>query len=122
MAINEILEKELMQGRDFSFAWRIFLDQFYASSLDEKKEIIGFAPLNLTDHRQLSYCAAGVHKLCRENGLAIPEWVTDSSLVLDDPYFPGAHTDLLKIVCLIESPPEFKMRNIFTTDNTLTRA
>jgi hypothetical protein len=53
--------------------------------------------------------------------LELPGWVSDGSLILDEPYFPGATTDLLKLVCLVESPPEFKMRNIFTTENVLSR-
>lgn len=122
MTVNGILEKELSQGRDFSFAWRIFLDIFYAAAKEQKQQLISHAPSYLSDRRQLSYCAAGIHMLCRENGLAIPEWVMDSSHILKDPYFPGASTDLLKLVCLVESPPEFKMRNIFTTENVLSRA
>lgn len=121
MTLDYILEKELGEGRDFSFAWRIFLDQFYISSNDQMLILVHSAPKCLDDHRQLAYCAAGVHKLCREYGLRLPSWVTDKSFILDEPFFPGATTDLLKLVCLIESPPEFKMRNIFTTENVLSR-
>ncbi|MCD9020246.1 hypothetical protein [Cohnella silvisoli] len=121
MTINEIFEEEFSNGRDFSFAWRIFLDLFYASTNEKRRELISPAPICLDDRRHLSYCSAGIHKLCREYGLALPEWVTDKSLILDEPYFPGVKTDLLKLVCLVESPPEFKMRNIFTTENVLTR-
>jgi len=122
MTINEVLEREFSQGRDFSFAWRVFLDSFNASTKEQKREYVRIAPTCLSDRRHLSYCAAGIHKMCRENDLEVPQWVTDRSLILDDPYFPSANTDLLKLVCLIESPPEFKMRNIFTTENALTRA
>lgn len=83
--------------------------------------LIQSAPTCLDDRRHLAYCAAGIHKLCREYGLDLPGWVMDKSLILDEPYFPGAATDLLKLVCLVESPPEFKMRNIFTTENVLSR-
>ncbi|CAM4068507.1 hypothetical protein L1N85_08545 [Paenibacillus alkaliterrae] len=121
MTIHEIFKEEFSAGRDFSFAWRIFLDRFYASTREFRVELIKFAPECLDDRRHLSYCAAGIHKLCRENGLELPEWITDKSLILDEPYFPGATTDLLQLVCLVESPPEFKMRNIFTTENVLTR-
>jgi hypothetical protein len=121
MTINEIFEEEFSKGRDFSFAWRIFLDRFYASTKEKRRELISSTPECLDDRRLLSYCAAGIHKLSREYGLALPEWVTDKSLILEEPYFPGANTDLLKLVCLVESPPEFKMRNIFTTENVLTR-
>ncbi|HUC93645.1 MAG TPA: hypothetical protein VMS09_16775 [Paenibacillus sp.] len=121
MTIDEIFQEELLRGRDFSFAWRIFLDRFYASTTEQRRELIRSAPGCLDDRRYLSYCAAGIHKLCREYGLAVPGWVADKSLILDEPYFPGAHTDLLKLVCLVESPPEFKMRNIFTTENVLAR-
>ncbi|KIL37331.1 hypothetical protein SD71_01185 [Cohnella kolymensis] len=121
MTINEIFEEEFSGGRDFSFAWRIFLDRFYASTKEQRSDLIRTAPECLDDPRHLSYCAAGIHKLCREYSLDLPEWVSDKSLILDEPYFPGASTDLLKLVCLVESPPEFKMRNIFTTDNVLTR-
>jgi hypothetical protein len=121
MNINDILKKELSEGREFSFAWRIFLDQFYISSAEQRLALIQFAPTCLKDHRHLAYSAAGVHKLCREHELSIPSWVRDGSFILDEPYFPGATTDLLRLVCLVESPPEFKMRNIFTTENVLSR-
>jgi len=121
MTLNQILEKEMSDGRDFSFAWRIFLDRFYGASASIKLFMIQDAPICLVDHRHLAYCAAGVHKLSRENGLVLPDWVSDASFILDEPYFPGANTDLLKLVCLVESPPEFKMRNIFTTENVLSR-
>lgn len=121
MTLHDILEKEFGEGRDFSFAWRIFLDQFYSSSAEQMFGLVEFSPTCLDDHRHLAYCAAGVHKLCREYRLSLPGWVTDKSLILNEPYFPGATTDLLKLVCLVESPPEFKMRNIFTTENVLSR-
>jgi hypothetical protein len=122
MTLDGILKKELGEGRNFGFAWRIFLDQFYLSSTEQRLIMINSAPEFLDDLRHLAYTAAGVHKLCREFGLSLPVWVTVKSLILDEPYFPGATTDLLKLVCLVESPPEFKMRNIFTTENVLSRA
>jgi len=121
MTLDRILDKELSEGRNFSFAWRMFLDQFYSSTNEQMSLLVQSVPKCLDDPRQLAYCAAGVHKLSREYQLDVPDWVKDKSLVLDEPYFPGATTDLLKLVCLVESPPEFKMRNIFTTENVLSR-
>ncbi|MDF2927315.1 MAG: hypothetical protein K0R57_6229 [Paenibacillaceae bacterium] len=122
MTLNNILKHSLNEGRDFSFAWRIFLDQFYIADKKQRASLIESAPSCLEDSRHLAYCAAGIHMLCRTLGQPMPTWVTNTSFILEEPYFPGATTDLLRLVCLIESPPEFKMRNIFTTENVLGRA
>lgn len=121
MTLTEILDEHRQAGRTFLFGWRIFLDTFYAADAAAKASLVSSPPQCLEDIREQAYCAAGVHKLCRENGIGVPAWVMDKKYILEDPYFPSATTDLLQLICLVESPPEFKMRNIFTTENALSR-
>ena len=122
MNMVSIINQYLSFGRDFTFAWSMFLDVFYAAD-SEKKLVMVHEPadrLNLDDCL-LAFIAASVHKLTREAGLQIPAWVFDSKYFLSDPYFVGNPPDLLRIVYLAESPAEFKMRNVFSSENCLSR-
>jgi hypothetical protein len=117
-----ILNKYLSDGRDFTFAWSMFLDAFYAAESDKKVEMVKEPAERLDlDQNTMAYIASSVHKLAREADLQIPAWVFDSKYFLRDPYFVGNPPDLLKIVYLAESPAEFKMRNVFSSANCLSR-
>jgi hypothetical protein len=71
--------------------------------------------------RILPFLAGMVEKLCNDHQLACPEWAFADCYYLDRPNsWMDAKGDL-RIILLVESPVEFKMRNIFTTSNTLVR-
>jgi hypothetical protein len=117
-----IVNKYLSDGRDFTFAWSMFLDAFYSAELDGKVEMFNEPAERLDlDQNTLAYIASSVHKLAREADLRIPAWVFDSKYFLRDPYFVGNPPDLLRLVYLAESPAEFKMRNVFSSENCLSR-
>lgn len=65
--------------------------------------------------------ASMVHKLCNDNQLAPPKWVFDPEFYLEDAYFSGSIQGKGRIRLLVESPPEFKLRNIFVSENSLMR-
>ena len=61
-----------------------------------------------------AYLAAQVEFLCRRAGLHPPRWTSDPGYVLAEPWFsiPGRHS---RAHLLLETPVEFRNRNIFTT-------
>ncbi len=61
-----------------------------------------------------AYLAAQVEFLCRRAGLRPPRWTRDPRYVLAEPWFsvPGRHS---RSHLLLETPDEFRNRNIFTT-------
>lgn len=120
-SINDIIKKEMATGKTFSFAWRIFLDCFYAADASSKLEMVTDEVNCGANEKDGAFIAAAVHKLCLEYGLKVPKWVFHPEFFLRDPYFSNNPPDVLKLIYLVESPPEFKMRNIFTSENTLSR-
>jgi hypothetical protein len=122
MNMVSIMNNYLRDGRDFTFAWSMFLDAFYAAQSDNKLEMLIEPADRLSlDENTLAFIASSVHKLSREADLEIPVWVYESKYFLKNPYFVGNPSDLLRIVYLAESPAEFKMRNVFSSENCLSR-
>lgn len=122
MNVGLMLKNEIDSGRDFTYSWGVWLDCFYRSSKDRRNEMIKTEPdLSFLDLNTRAFVAASVHKLCNDYDLPIPAWVSKTEYFLKEPYFVGNPQGLLRIVYLVESPPEFKIRKIFTSDNTLAR-
>ena len=42
--------------------------------------------------------------------------------VLEDPYFAKGAIGMLKVALLIESPSEFRLRNVYFSENCMSRA
>lgn len=100
-----------------------FLDEFYRSSPEKRQRMVEQEP----DHHNhlpvplLPFLAGMVHKLCNDYGLDCPDWVHNDKYFLPEPHFAFNAKGNLRIILLVESPVEFKIRNIFTTANTLNR-
>ena len=122
MTMSDIINQHLVQGRDFTFAWAMFLDAFFAAGEHNKYEMTRYEPVELPlTLEMMAFLASSVHKLTREARIIVPNWVFQEKFVLKRPFFVGNPSDKLRLVYLVESPPEFKMRNIFTSENTLSR-
>ena len=122
MTMSSIINHHLLEGRDFTFAWAIFLNAFFAADNHDKHEMTRYEPVELPLTPEMSaFVASSVHKLTREAGMNVPIWVFQDKFVLQRPFFVGNPSDTLRLVYLVESPPEFKMRNVFTSENTLSR-
>jgi len=65
--------------------------------------------------------ASMVHKLCNDYQLTPPKWVFDDEFYLEDAYFSGNIEGKGRIRLLVESPPEFKLRNVFVSGDSLMR-
>lgn len=103
-----------------------FLDAFYYPALtsEERFALVADEPdqyENITQ-RDYAFLAGTVHKICLDYKVRPPEWVIKPKYFLDKPVFSLDAKGTLRIVLLVESPYEFRMRNIFTSANTLDRA
>lgn len=70
----------------------------------------------------LPFLAAMVHKLCNDHEIECPAWVHRQNYVLNEPHFWLNAKGNLRYMLLAESPIEFKIRNLYVTSNTLSRA
>ena len=69
---------------------------------------------------QDAYLAATAEHLAATHHFQIPTWVVDDTRKLHRPWF-ASQLASLRPVLLLESPPAFRSRNLFVSDNALTR-
>jgi hypothetical protein len=112
------------QGESFDLCLRNFLDGFYAqpneralqpepSRLAKKNPRFG----QIED----AYLAATAEWLAWKFNLQPPSWIFDETRSLRRPWFASSLA-ALRAVLLIESPAPFRSRNLFVSENALTRA
>ena len=108
----------------FNNLFGTFLEDFYRADKDKQGEMVKEEPKSFNEipARYYSILAATVHRLCRLHNIEVPRWVFHTKYTLDQPYFSMDTTGELRLVFLIESPIEFKARNIFVESNVLSRA
>lgn len=111
------------RGESFDICLANFLDEFYAapdeSSLSETPELL--APEFGEQGRvQDAYLAATAEYLAVAHRFSIPSWVVDETRKLHRPWF-ASQLASLRAVLLLESPPTFRSRNLFVSENALTR-
>jgi len=106
----------------FSLAFRDFLDGFYEAPSDEKLRAEPADPtMALQDGGYAhAYLAATAEYLARCFKLEVPRWSLDPARVLDEPRF-AMKTHEGRMFLLLESPSEFRARNIFISADSLTR-
>jgi hypothetical protein len=111
------------RGQPFDMCLANFLDEFYAtpnpSALIDEPELL--APTFGEQGRvQDAYLAATAEHLSVAYNFAIPRWVINDSRKLHRPWF-ASQLNSLRAVLLVESPPTFRARNLFVSENALTR-
>jgi hypothetical protein len=123
MRINEIPIIAVEYDNDFIFAFCSFLDEFFAADSKEKELLLFDEPQRSTLN-QKQYCtlAAAAHKLANDYGLSVPAWVMQDKFIMPYPVYAfntskPEHQEFLRTV----TPDEYKMRNLFSGDNVLTR-
>lgn len=111
-------------GDSFDHCLANFLDHFYAAP---DALALAEAPPLLTREKgdlgqvQDAYLAAVAEELTRVYQLAVPDWTAGESRQLRQPWF-ASPLHSLRAVLLLESPPAFRARNLFVSENALTRA
>jgi hypothetical protein len=111
------------QGNSFDLCLDNFLDEFYssptASALDPVPALL--APtIGELGHVQDAYLAATAEELARQFHLRPPLWIDAEERKLHRPWFASS-LDALRAVLILESPPGFRSRNLFVSENALSR-
>lgn len=113
-----------LNGESFDRCLANFLDEFYAgpnaSALAVTPALLAVA-FGEPGHVQDAYLAATAEELARHHKLAPPAWTAGEARKLHRPWF-ASPLDALRVVLLLESPAAFRARNLFVSENALTRA
>jgi hypothetical protein len=111
-------------GESFDLSLANFLDEFYARPSQEAVETSPalLAPkFNDIGRVRDAYLAATAEELARKHNLVLPRWTEDESRKLHQPWFASTLASL-RAVLIHESPPAFRSRNLFVSENALSRA
>ena len=111
------------EGDSFDRCLANFLDEFYAApnaaALSPEPEPLA-SKLGELGQVQDAYLAATAEHLACANNFAVPAWVAGEDRRLHHPWF-ASQLAALRAVLLLESPAAFRSRNIFISENALTR-
>ena len=121
-SLNEVAAQSA-EGGDFSYLLGDFLDAFYRRPAQGALET---EPPLLADSRARgammdAFLAATAESLAARQGWSAPDWVFEPARYLRRPFFP-VQAASFRATLLLESPPEFRSRNLFVTANALSRA
>ena len=112
------------QGESFDLCLRNFLDGFYAqptvSALEAEPEILA-SKIPQNGEIEDAYLAATAEWLAWRYDLKPPAWAFAPSRSLHRPWFASTLA-ALRAVLLWESPAPFRSRNLFVSENALSRA
>ncbi len=121
-SLREVSESAI-SGGNFSFPLRDFLDGFYArpDSAALAGEPLHLAGLIAHGGYFDAYLGAVAEHLSREHRWAVPPWARAPFRYLERPSFAmNSHGG--RMILLAESPAAFRVRNIFVSENALSRA
>ena len=113
-----------LQGESLDLCLANFLDEFY---LHPTQEALATEPARLRGALPEigevgdAYLAATAETLACRNGLDTPSWAYEESRKLRHPWFALSFASL-RAVLLVESPAAFRSRNLFVSENALSRA
>ena len=113
-----------LAGNSFDLCFANFLDEFYAAP---NPEALAGTPTLLAptsgDPGQVrdAYLGAAAEELARHYQFATPEWAAAEARKLHRPWFASSLA-ALRTTLLLESPVAFRSRNLFISQNALTRA
>ncbi len=100
-----------------------FIDKFNRADNNAKIAMVNEEPdiYNEVDKSTYTFVACMVDKLCRDNRLKAPEWCFDEKYTLKDPWFPEEIPPEAHILLMLYAPVQFRMRNMFVSENCLDR-
>jgi hypothetical protein len=111
-------------GESFDLSIRDFLDSFFA---DPSEESILSEPISLAAQLpglgdvEDAYLGAVAEWLAWKFDLQPPQWAFDKRRSLHRPWF-ASELSTLRALLLLESPAPFRSRNLFVSENALSRA
>jgi len=112
-----------LAGNSFDLCFANFLDEFYGSPT--AKALVETPVLLATvsgeqGRVQDAYLGAAAEELARQYQFPVPEWAAAETRKLHRPWF-ASPLAALRAVLLLESPAGFRSRNLFVSQNALTR-
>ena len=113
----------VVDGNEFDLALANFLDQFYQKpSLEAliEKPVFNRAGGEVDVDLLNAYLASTAEHLAAENNFEPPKWCSDIGRSLRAPWF-ASDMSSLRALLIHESPPAFRSRNIFVSENVLSR-
>ena len=111
------------RGDSFDRCLANFLDEFQAApnAAALAATPVLLAPLLGENGRvQDAYLAATAEELARVHQFPVPAWTAAEGRALHRPWF-ASPLAALRTVLLLESPPAFRARNLFVSENALSR-
>lgn len=112
------------EGEPFDLCIKNFLDDFYwkptAEALQPEPPRLAIKNKRFGEIED-AYLAATAEWLAWKFDLRPPAWAFDQTRSLRRPWFASSLSGL-RAVLLIESPAAFRSRNLFVSENALTRA
>lgn len=119
MSVLDCLEGARAAGPGFQGAINSFVDDFRRATPEGRAALIARGPSQPGPLEGL--LAAVVSALCRETGTEVPSWA--ATLGSPEPFFAfPAKSFELRLRLMLESPPPFRVRNVFVPENYLSRA
>ena len=111
-------------GDSFDRCLANFLDGFY--SAPNVAALLPIPPLLSPHHGEMghvqdAYLAATAEDLAQRFSLPLPVWTYSEGRQLHRPWFASS-ISALRAVLILESPPAFRSRNLFVSENALARA
>ena len=97
-----------------------FLDEFYSRKDIKMIEEEPFENSKISKEIK-AFVAASVDYLCNLILVKTPEWTFKKEYSLEEPFFPSELKGDIRAVMCIESPVEYKSKNIFVLANVLSR-
>ena len=121
MQVKEIFN--ISPGTDIELNISNYLDYFYCANQDERQVSMNEEPRYNKEisGENYAYVAAMVEKLCTVFLLEYPQWIFKDDYFLRDPWFPAFIKGRARIYLMLYSPVEFLRRNLYVSENVLTR-
>jgi hypothetical protein len=114
--------KDTLRGAPFSYALADFLDAFYRAPEPTALDRPPTPLAGQVDQGEVwdAFLGATGESLARRAGWPVPPWTATRDRFLSRPYFPITAPPF-RATLLLESPVEFRTRNLFVTANALAR-
>jgi hypothetical protein len=119
MNTAEVLAAAKQAGPRYQLVINEFIDLFRQSSADERQRMVS-TPLEQLGALE-GLVAAVVSALCRETQTVAPDWLDRVGSPAPFFAFP-AKSFRMRLRLMLESPPPFRIRNVFVPENYLNRA